>query len=94
MQYMNSDNEQNLESTCLAQTGGLPLSSAPESYTYIITGYKDCMQRQRLSNLGLGIGAILEVVANIYGKPIIIFARGTRFAISRVLAQSIMAMKI
>lgn len=87
---MDTNNEINLENTCIVEAAGLPLSSAPENSTYIITGYKDCTQRQRLSNLGLGIGAILEVIANIYGKPLIIFARGTRFAISRRAAAEIL----
>jgi Fe2+ transport system protein FeoA len=43
--------------------------------------------------MGLGIGAVLEIVANAPGKPIIVFARGARLALSRKLASEIMGIK-
>jgi Fe2+ transport system protein FeoA len=43
-----------------------------------------------LSNIGLGLGTILEVLVNVPNKPIIVYVRGTRLALSRLIASRIL----
>lgn len=66
------------------------LATASVNCIYKIEGFKDCAQRQRLSNIGLGLGAILEVISNTPNKPIIVFVRGARLAISRMISSKIL----
>lgn len=68
----------------------MTLTSSSTNCLYKITGYKECSQRQRLSNIGLGLGTILEVLVNVPNKPIIVYVRGTRLALSRLIASRIL----
>lgn len=68
----------------------MTLASSCINCLYRITGYKECSQRQRLSNIGLGLGTILEVLANVPNKPLIVYVRGARLAISRLIASKVL----
>jgi Fe2+ transport system protein FeoA len=75
---------------CTATKSSTTLATASKNCAFRIIGYKDCAQRQRLSNIGLGIGAVLEVISNAPNKPVIVFVRGARLAISRLIASKIL----
>jgi Fe2+ transport system protein FeoA len=69
---------------------GKTLAQASSGTIVKITGFTNCDQKIRLSNIGLGIGALVEIIANILNKPIIVFSRGARLAVARKIASQIM----
>ena len=78
-----------IDNSCQISPSTTTMATAAQNSTYTVIGFKNCSQRQRLSNIGLGLGAFIEIISNIPGKPLIVFARGARLAISRKIASEI-----
>lgn len=82
-----------IDRDCIIADSELTLATASCNNYYIVSGFKKCSQKQRLSNIGLGFGALIEIISNIPGKPLIVFVRGTRFAVSRKIASEILVVR-
>ncbi|NTU61009.1 MAG: ferrous iron transport protein A [Caldiserica bacterium] len=83
---MRETTETIIDKSCSISSSATTMATATQNTIYVVTGFKDCSQRQRLSNIGLGLGALIEIISNIPGKPLVVFARGTRLAVSRKIA--------
>ena len=86
--------ENNLECTGIiegkaAALKGKTLANATPGTFVNITGFINCDQKVRLSNIGLGIGALVEIITNSPSKPLIVFSRGARLAVARKIASQI-----
>ena len=87
---MKEKTKQVIDRDCIIADSELTLATASCNNYYIVSGFKKCSQKQRLSNIGLGFGALIEIISNIPGKPLIVFVRGTRLAISRKTASEVL----
>jgi Fe2+ transport system protein FeoA len=66
-----------------------PISDFRTSALVIVRSFGCCSYKKRLTDLGIGVGSTIKVIRNNGAGPLLLMAKGIRFAIGRVLAEEI-----
>lgn len=66
-----------------------PISDFRNGAFVVVRSFGCCSYKKRLTDLGIGVGSTIKVIRNNGSGPLLLMAKGIRFAIGRVLAEEI-----
>lgn len=66
-----------------------PISEYKSGALVVVRSFGCCSYRKRLTDLGICVGSTVKVIRNNGSGPLLLMAKGIRFAIGRVLAEEI-----